>query len=360
MSAAGQITFVGEAPYNDGPPARFSFESVRPQPLGYDALVAARPSALVDIPIEWRDATVLATNVDDLDTSLPCRVTARLQSPFTSRAIGLVKGGWLPSFLATLDSNTTILLDRNVVSEIVARFDGGLLKGRDPDFIDLFANYQVRLNPMPFVMEGNQKRNPSALEVRDQLEEVTRKLAAALPQATLVVGPDAEKGVLAMLAEARPWFDAHQALLVAVAPRLASPIAASRREEVWQACLTDADLCGVKRTSAVLLAVLSALADARGDGPARAVLKFKAKYSISGAYNALCDLRAIETLVNVFVHFPQQPVQFCTSDRALALFWTGLGLQRSQATGAGIVSDFEFHPAVLPEWAVAWWKAASA
>ncbi|WP_292022156.1 MULTISPECIES: hypothetical protein [unclassified Brevundimonas] len=359
MPVPGQITFIGHDFYKGGPAPRLSFGSMTPQPLGYDELFATKAGRPVDIPVEWRDATVLETNVEDLDTSLPYRVRGRLQSEFTSGAIGLVKGGWLPSFLASLAPDTVILLDRNIVTDIIGRFDRGGLKGREPDFIDLFADYEVRLNPMPFILEGNQKRRPSAVEIRDQLQRVKLALAYALPKARLMIAPNVETGAVRMLDEAAPWFEAHQAFLLRVAPRLTSTVGAGRRDRVWRDCLADADACGVKRTSMILMAVLSALEDSRGNGPARSILKFKTGYVDTDAYNALCDFRAMEMLLNLAVHFPDKPAQFCTKDRGLALFWAGLGLKGSYSTGEGIVSDFNFHPAVLANWGVAKWQEVS-
>src|SRR3546814_18532157 len=58
----------------------------------------------------------------------------------------LVIGGWLPSMLAAVSENSAILLDRNVVTEIVSRFDSGETKGRPADFIDKLAGMDVSID----------------------------------------------------------------------------------------------------------------------------------------------------------------------------------------------------------------------
>lgn len=355
---AGVIRFVGDDPADGSTPRSFTFESLAPDPLGYEALTAARPNRPVSVPLKWRGAKVVEFDIPDAEIDAPCTVTGHLESPFTTRAIGLVKGGWLPSIFASLDASTIILLDRNVVSEIIGRFDAGVLRGRDPDFIDLFAELPVRLNPMPFVLEGNVRALPTAEAVQVQLAEVVAKLSAALPQASLVVGSQSAAATLGLIEEARAWFDSHTALLLSVADVMPGPVSRARMEAVWREILASADRSGVSRRSIVLLAVLSALASPNGKGPARDLLKLRRGYAAADAYNALSDLRAIEILINLLALYPDQPVQFCTADRSLALFWVGMGIHNPRRTGAGTTVDFDLHPALLPDWAAAFWRDA--
>lgn len=355
---AGVIRFVGEDPADGSAPRTFTFESLAPEPLGYEALVAARPNRPVNVPLKWRGAKVVAFDIPDATFDTPCTVTGHLESPFTARAIGLVKGGWLPSIFASLDASTIVLLDRNVVSEIFSRFEGGILRGRDPDFIDLFADLPVHLNPMPFVLEGNARVLPTAEAVEAQLVEVVAKLGVALPQAELVVGPQSAAATMGLIEEGRAWFESHTAFLVDVADAMPGPVSRARLETTWRRILASADGAGVSRRSIVLLAVLSALASPNGDGPARDLLKLRRGYGAMDAYNALSDLRAIEILINLLALYPDQPVQFCTADRALALFWVGMGIHNPRRTGGGTTVDFDLHPVLLPARAAALWRDA--
>ena len=355
---AGVIRFVGEDPADGSAPRTFTFESLAPEPLGYEALAAARPNRPVSVSLKWRGAKVVAFDIPDAEIDTPCTVTGHLESPFTARAIGLVKGGWLPSIFASLDASTIVLLDRNVVPEIIGRFEGGVLRGRDPDFIDLFAELPVRLNPMPFVLEGNARGLPTAQAVQAQLAEVVAKLGAALPKAELVVGPQSAAATMGLIEEGRAWFESHTRFLLGVADVIPGPVSRARMETAWRGILLSADRSGVSRRSIVLLAVLSALTSPNGNGPARDLLKLRRGYGATDAYNALSDLRAIEILINLLALYPDQPVQFCTADRPLALFWVGMGIHNPRRTGGGTTVDFDLHPALLPEWSGALWRHA--
>src|SRR5262245_18808311 len=65
------------------------------QPLGYAELVRAKLNEKVTIPLRWENSTLIDTNIEDLDKGKSYSANAKLESEFTSRAIGLVKGGWL-------------------------------------------------------------------------------------------------------------------------------------------------------------------------------------------------------------------------------------------------------------------------
>jgi len=106
-------------------------------------LAEAKLHKKLTIPLELRGSKIVDTSVDDLDTTKSYTARTTLESTFTSRAIGLVKGGWLPSALAASLPDTIMLVDRNVVSEIIRRFDSGKKVGVEPDFLDLFADTPV-------------------------------------------------------------------------------------------------------------------------------------------------------------------------------------------------------------------------
>src|SRR3546814_15567963 len=93
-----------------------------------------------------RSGTIVDTDIDDIDLSRRFNLDATLETHFTANSIGLVIGGWLPSMLAAVSENSAILLDRNVVTEIVSRFDSGETKGRPADFIDMLAGMDVSIN----------------------------------------------------------------------------------------------------------------------------------------------------------------------------------------------------------------------
>lgn len=213
------------------PPHTLGFTDAHVMPLGFDHLRDARLDRKLTIPLSFRNATVVDTTIDGFDRSKPWNLSATLESPFTSRAIGLFKGGWLPSAFAVTHQDTTLLVDRNVVTEIVGRFRGGRKTGRQPNFLDLFAGEPIRINPLLFVLEGNRRTIPTPAEAEAQLIEVEATLRAALPEATLVIGPESLKGALGLIYDSRESMERTQQFLRSIAPTLIAPVAAARVAE---------------------------------------------------------------------------------------------------------------------------------
>lgn len=344
---------------DDGTPGRsitLTWENIRP--LGYAELAHAKLHKKLTIPLELRGSKIVDTSVDDLDATKSYTARATLESAFTSRAIGLVRGGWLPSALAGSLPDSIILVDRNVVSEILRRFSGGEKIGAEPDFLDLFADRPVRINPMLFAMEGNAKEIPSPELVRAQLDEATEKLRAALPSSQLFGGAASLTGVLGLLDESRPGFDRKQKFLLRIAAGLAAPVGKKHMQVRWNDVLHAADDCGVARGSLVVLAALSSAVVPNGRSPAKGLLKFKPGYSEADAYNALADLRSIELLIHLFALFPDVPTFLCTADRNLALFWTGIGASNFARHGAGVSFDLSPVEQLLPKSYEDEWRSA--
>lgn len=148
ISTDGRIFVFKELEGPEGGPGRtIGFTDADIVPRGFHELVAASPDRPLTISLEMYNGRILQTDIADIDQGGFARISATLESPFTSRAIGLVRGGWLPSPLAATKPGSTMLVDRNVVTEIVSRFEGGRTKGREPDFLDLFDNDPIRINP---------------------------------------------------------------------------------------------------------------------------------------------------------------------------------------------------------------------
>jgi hypothetical protein len=355
--APGQITFtLKETERLDGGPLRtITFTNVEVVPLDYDTLAAAAAQTELTIPLEMLNGKILDTNVEDIDTSLYANIKATLTTSFTAKAIGLVRGGWLPSALAATRPETLVILDRNVVTEIVGRFDGGLGRGREKDFLDLFGQSPVHINPSLYAMEGNRRALPDRDHVRDQLGEAVRKIRSALPKARLTVTEQTIDAALGLIEEERETFGKRLAFLMRIAPMLAAPVGRGRAGSCWEKVIEAAISCGVDTQSIVVLSALSVVAT-RGGGPARGLLKFKPDYSEADAYNAACDIRALEYLLNCHGLFPNQPVQLCTADRALAMFWVALNAS-VERDAEGLTITITPHDQLLAEADVAKWNA---
>jgi hypothetical protein len=339
-----------------GAPRTLAFTDVDIRPRTYEELASAKLHAGVTIPLEMYNGRIVDTDVEGIDASQYAHITSTLVSPFTSKAIGLVRGGWLPSALAATRETAVILPDRNIITEIAGRFDGGSRVGREPDFLDLFENDPIRINPMLFAMEGNGRELPTPDTARAQLEEAVAKLHKALPVATLMVGPGSIDGLLGLIEDVRPGMARKQAFLRQVAPILCAPVARRDLDPRWETIIAAAKECGVVRASLVVLAVLSALVNP-GRSAAKSLLKFHAAYSDGDAYNALSDLQALELLLYCLAFFPDMQTQLCTADRNLALFWVGARVWDIHRDGDGIRFTMTPHDAILPEMYAERWAA---
>lgn len=342
----------------DGRPRyTLAFTGVRLTPLGYQQLLDTALHQPMKVPLDWRNAKIVSSDVPNIDVDAVASAHADLDSHLTSRVVALVAGGWLPSALATADGRAEVLLDRNVVTEIVGRFEAGRLDEPHSDFIDLIAGRKVRLNPMLWVLEGNEREIPTPEKAQAQLEEVVTKLTAALPDCVRVVGPNSLQGALGLIEDGRPGLHAKQAFLLKVAPFLKSPVSRSRADARWTQILQCADAADVRRASLVVLAALSIAAVPNGASPAAKVMKFKAGYGPKDAYNALADLRSLEVLMAVIAMAPERCPQIWTADRPLALLWAALGATNFRQSPGVFTFDLNPNAALIPETFVDRYKA---
>lgn len=353
----GRMFVYKEQERPDGGPLRtIAFTDVEIRPRTYLELATAKLHAGITIPLEMYNGRIVDTDIEGIDTSKYAHITATLVSPFTSKAIGLVRGGWLPSVLGATRETAVVLPDRNIITEIVGRFDGGKKVGREPDFLDLFEDDPVRINPLLFAMEGNNRALPEPDVARAQLEEAVEKLRKALPKATLMVGSGSIDGLLGLIDDIRPGMARKQAFLRRVAPILAAPVARRDVDRRWQEIVAGAQDSGVVQASLLVLAVLSTLVNP-GRSAAKGLFKFHAAYSDADAYNALSDLQALDLLLYCLAFFPDMHTQLCTADRNLALLWVGAGASDIARNGDGIRFTMTPHEAVLPEGYAERWAA---
>lgn len=336
-----------------GTPRSIAFKDVTVVPRGYEELLATKAEKAVTIELRMFNGVIVDSDIEGADPSKYANITATLVSPFTANSIGLVPGGWLPSILAATVDNSAVLLDRNVVIEIVSRFERGESKGRRADFLDLLKDEEISINPCLYAMEGSLQRIPDDTHVRQEFEQAIARLSRALPKAKLMIGSRSIDGIMGLIEEARPSLERKQRFLQSIAPILQSPIGAQRQNQVWCEVLSIAKGCGVAPTDLVVLAALSAVVTPQSS-PARKLLKFQPGYKASLAYNALCDLRALEYLLNCTARYPELRVQLCTADRALALFWTALGAV-SRLEKDRLRMEMTPHAALLPPvWLERW------
>lgn len=338
-----------------------SFTAGSMRPLDYADLAAARLDEPIAVPLEWRDVKVTDTNVPGLDPEASWTAKATLESRMSSRFVALVRGGWLPSALACTDPDAVVFPDRNVVTGIAGRL-GNARSGnarpreRGMDFVDLYADRAVRINPLLFALEGNVRSHPSAELAASQAAEASAKLRAALPMATVMDDPGNLRGLAGLLDDTREGVGRRQEFLVRLAPALSAPVAFAGMKGAWDLVLATADSSGVAASALAVVAALSAATARNGGGPARRILKFRPRYGDKEAYNAIADLRSLEILTALFALFPDRPLHLCTGDRNLALFWTGLRASGFRRLERG--TSFELAPVeqVIPAHAEPWWR----
>lgn len=331
------------------------FTDITFSPLGYDALRNAKLHQKIEIPLIGRGA-ILSSDVAEIGVGQVAKFGMTLESQFTSRAIGLVKGGWLPSILAAVD-DTIVFPDRCVVAQLQARLKNGVTKqAAEKDFIDLFADTAVRINPMLFVLEGDGGQNPTFETIGNQLEEAVTKLRSALPKAEMVAADAGGlEGVLGLIQDTQDGIKRKQDFLIRLNPKLRSPVSRSNAPFCCDEVLMVAEDCGVPKASLVVLAALSAVIMPQGRNPAKGLLKFGEAYGPKHAYNGLADIRALEILMHLFAVFPKQRVMLCTADKDMALFW--VGLQASNFAFSHGRMTFDLNPTdLLPGIASEQWK----
>jgi len=342
-----------------GEPARsISFVGIEFLPLSYQQLAEARLHVPVTVPLDWHNARVLETDIPGVDIDKIARGHATLESILSSTTVSLQRGGWLPSGLAVSRPGVTVLPDRNVVSQIKTRYEGGAVVAPSRDFLDMLADLEVRINPLLFAMEGNDRGIPAPALVAAQLEQAVALIGKALPKATLAISEQSLAGALGLIEDTRPGLARKQAFLLEIAPALVSPTSRALLDTRWQEVLEAADRHQVPRNSLVVLAALSAVAVPNSGSPAKKLLKFRPIYTAGDAYNALADLRSLEILINLFALFPYERVALFTADRALALFWAGIQAHDFRRVGEN--AHFELAPveALLPGDSLERWRDA--
>lgn len=302
-----------------------TFAGIEFLPLQFSDLINKKLSGEAVIPLRWERAKVVESNISEIKVDAFSRGNATLMTSYSAKAIGLVKGGWLPSGLAVQD-DMVVMPDRCIISDLRGRFCGGVKRNEsDKDFLDFFAGTGIRINPLLYAIEGNQRRNPSPEVIEQQLNEAAAALRSALPEAELVPADRGGlEGAIGIVRDTQASMARKEEFLLRLAPRLHAPTSAGNKARLWDGILDTALACGVTKSPLVVLAALSAISVPNGKSPAKRLLKLSPKYSTEDAYNALADLRSLEILMCLFALFPEQRLMLCTGDKDLALLWTGM------------------------------------
>ncbi len=258
--AHGERMLVFEETDESGMPTgrRAAFTGVDFTPLTYRDLLDKKLANKVAIPLNWTSAKVVESSIPEIELDKFASGHATLESAYTSKAIGLVRGGWLPSGLA-VRQDMIVLPDRCTISELRGRFhDGAKKRADDKDFLDFFDEDGIRINPLFYALEGNLRKSPTPEQMRQQLDEVIHALRSALPKAQLVPGDiGGLRGAIGIIQDTHVGMARKQEFLMRIVPRLQAPTSAIKKKQLWQESLALARDCGVPINSLVVLAVLT-------------------------------------------------------------------------------------------------------
>ncbi len=205
----------------------------------------------------------------------------------------LVKGGWVPVFYTLSKGN--IIADRNLVSEIQARFSNGKVSsGRErDDFIDYICdkNCSCTIHTISYALESNERKLPSPEKMIEQHKSAFKILSKALPHVKIWPKSDSDLQYLIEIADKyRAYFSEGVRLLLRLAPLIVNLPAQGRRVERWKEMAAIAKAENISVNNIAFLACLSASSAKQGFNPAQKLVKPKAAYTEADAYNSMYDL----------------------------------------------------------------------
>lgn len=324
------------------------FKDVQPHPLTLDDWLDFSDSKDLKIKI----AGVVAGK-PEWDKSFP-PVGNRFQADFAvgpslnNSCFALVKGGWVPIFYAFSKGN--IIADRNLVSEIQARFlNGEMSSGTMPnDFLDYICDKSCSctLHTISYALESNERKLPSSEKIIEQHRAALKTLSRALPHVKTWPESDSDLEHFLELADKfREYFSQGVRLLVKLAPFVINSPARNKRVDRWKAMAQIARAENIPVSHIVFLACLSAASAEQGFNPAQKLIKPKAIYTEEDAYNSMYDLFLI-MLTNVLqTQAPELKVTLVTRDKNLAFFWMGLTFADPSSPGQQMIG---LHQKLLP------------
>ncbi|MDR7336256.1 hypothetical protein [Roseateles asaccharophilus] len=313
------------------------------QQTGREVIVQGRelvPMAFADLaqrtlgrasPLTLRlaDAEVVESSIEGIPKGQSATWDTTVSTDLTVRHVGLVRGGWLPAGLA-LEAGSVIMIDRCTLTDLKGRFkpNGRGKVGRD--FVDWLDDPGVKVNPVLLALEGNQREFPSRVEIQAQMEEHVAHLRQLLPKA-IVIGdaPDMVEAVIAFAEQHQTASERTIQFLLAIAPLLRHQVSRDRLPWVLREIVSTALRCGLAVTDMAVICAVSAAAVNKGRNSAKRALKLtEPSYGRRDAFNAMADLRSLKHFASLLGLVPNEHPMLCTSDKDLALVWTGLNISQ--------------------------------
>lgn len=238
----------------------------------------------------------------------------------------VVFGGWIPC--AFIKSNTILYADRNVISEITTRYEGGVKKSdKELDYFDsiFLQNKSVSLDIAAFVIEANERKIPTNESIDQQVASVKDSLKRALPNLKISTYPGENSYYHNLKDLLEPVMKKRMAFLQEVTPKLNRQFTAKSRKEAVNVVFEVAKKVQLSKTDLVIILALLRVTMIGKKSAAQLVLKDAQNYTEEMAYNAVCDLSTIEVLINMHNFHEKEDksnysVALITKDKGLSLF----------------------------------------
>lgn len=237
----------------------------------------------------------------------------------------VVLGGWIPCTF--IKRNTILLADRNVVTEITSRYEGGVKKdNRVSDSFDsiFLGNRNVSIDISAFVIEANDCKIPTNSMIDEQVASVKFLLKRALPNFEISTYPGGNTYYYNLRDALESCMKKRIDFLQEVAPKLNKQFTEKSRKEAVDIVFETAEKKQLGKSDVVIILALLRITMIGKKTAAQLVLKDSQSYTEDKAFNAVCDLSAIEVLINLHnLHKKNKSsynVALITKDKGLSLF----------------------------------------
>lgn len=259
----------------------------------------------------------------------------------------LVPGGVLPPD-HLLRGGTRLLMDRNVVSDLRGM---PAVDNESPHPLRWLDSDGFHVNPILGVLEGRKQRPLCRNEFRIEYLQARQDIRQRLPRANMVdFTGTGWQNMYSMHRHFVPRLKREQKFMLAIADRLANPVAKRDLVATERFILATAAGCGLRPLTLVVLTVLAKLYEGTDHRPAGRLLKLSELLDAGKgwrrcAYNALADIRQMEMLSGGRT-MPDY-VAALTGDVALAQVWCGLRPTGVQGDDGKIHFSFHLDPALF-------------
>lgn len=251
----------------------------------------------------------------------------------------LVPGGFFHVFPGLFK---ILLVDRNITSSLRSLHEHPSRADMDDDKWwqeNLNIDDQI-INPILCAIEGSLREPPTLDQFSRELNNSSIIIQQSLPNAKVLRPPqDQINSAYKICTDIYPRTKREIDFLMSVCPKLCQRTGKGKEKKLEEFIITEADRLGLYKQSLCVISALSLLYERTdGDEPliGRRVLKANQNYSPKDAYNAVCDLHALEYLAaGLTLPTPGEKPSFgfLTRDKHLAALWVYMRFHAGQWNG---------------------------